>query len=518
MIKKICSLVLILMLFCSYAISQDNDQVAKGVVFEDKNKNGKRDEGEPGIPGVMVSNQREVFLTDSEGKYQIPVSNDSIIFVTKPSGYAVPLNKLNVPKFYYIHKPLGSPEGFRYPAVEPTGDLPESIDFPLTKQTEPDQFKIIALADTQPVDGQELGYVRDDVVTELIGTDAAFTIVLGDLLFDNLLLFPGYNQIMALIGKPVYNVIGNHDMNFLSEDDENADETYHRYYGPNYYSWDYGKVHFMTLDNIIWLGRERNRYGDGLGEKQLEWIKNDIARVPGEKLIVLNMHAPMQYFRGERRLMGDCKELFKILKDRKKVLALSGHTHVTYHNFFTEENGWDGEGSFHHINCVTACGSWWSGPKDYRGIPVADQRDGAPNGYTIIDFDGADYVTTYKAAGFSPDFQMRIYPPDRSKTSGDQRNQILVNIFHGSDQSEVEYSIDGGPFKPMRQEVMDDPLATAFYSGATDSGKSWVNPVSCLHIWIAEFDEKPSRGLHYVTVREKDQYGREHKTSAPFYY
>ena len=49
--------------------------VISGTVFEDVNKNNIRDEGERGIAGVMVSNQREVILTDEDGNYRLPDEN-----------------------------------------------------------------------------------------------------------------------------------------------------------------------------------------------------------------------------------------------------------------------------------------------------------------------------------------------------------------------------------------------------------------------------------------------------------
>ena len=84
-------------------------EFAKGRVYSDINKNGKLDKNEKGIASVSVSNGREVVITDKNGNYQLPVGDDNIIFVVKPSGYAVPLDENNHPKFYYIHKVNGSP-------------------------------------------------------------------------------------------------------------------------------------------------------------------------------------------------------------------------------------------------------------------------------------------------------------------------------------------------------------------------------------------------------------------------
>ncbi|MCS7273628.1 MAG: hypothetical protein NZ550_05720, partial [Fimbriimonadales bacterium] len=70
--------------------------------------NGIRDAGERGIPNVLVSNQREVVKTDAQGRYRLPVNDDTIIFVVKPRGWRTPLSEANVRRFYYVHKPNGS--------------------------------------------------------------------------------------------------------------------------------------------------------------------------------------------------------------------------------------------------------------------------------------------------------------------------------------------------------------------------------------------------------------------------
>src|SRR6478735_11054393 len=79
-------------------------EFATGRVFHDANGNGRCDAGEAGVAGVGVSNGVAVTVTDAEGRYQLPVGNDTILFVIKPSGWAVPVSALNEPRFYYVHK------------------------------------------------------------------------------------------------------------------------------------------------------------------------------------------------------------------------------------------------------------------------------------------------------------------------------------------------------------------------------------------------------------------------------
>ncbi len=122
---------ILIMLFCLLAMETRAQQKALGYVFEDSNKNGKKDRNEKGIANVAVSNGYDVVLTDNNGKYELIVEDDNIIFVIKPSGYKPLVDDNNLPKFYYIHKPLGSPQ-LKYAGTPPTGKLPKSIDFPLT--------------------------------------------------------------------------------------------------------------------------------------------------------------------------------------------------------------------------------------------------------------------------------------------------------------------------------------------------------------------------------------------------
>ncbi|MFK7817977.1 MAG: metallophosphoesterase N-terminal domain-containing protein, partial [Planctomycetaceae bacterium] len=115
-------------------------QTATGRVFEDTNKNRKLDAGETGLAGVRVSNGKQITKTDKDGRYELPVDDDTVIFVIKPRGYRSPLSKNMLPRFYSVHKPNGSPK-LNFPGVKPTGPLPASVDFPMYAQEEPKQFE-----------------------------------------------------------------------------------------------------------------------------------------------------------------------------------------------------------------------------------------------------------------------------------------------------------------------------------------------------------------------------------------
>src|SRR4051812_13258295 len=58
-----------------------------GVVYVDANANATRDASERGVPGVMVSNQRDVVITDSLGRFEIPNGTTGIVSVSVPDGF-----------------------------------------------------------------------------------------------------------------------------------------------------------------------------------------------------------------------------------------------------------------------------------------------------------------------------------------------------------------------------------------------------------------------------------------------
>lgn len=487
-------------------------QSATGTVFHDKNGNGTRDEGEPGIEGIQVSNQREIVTTDAKGGWSLPHSDDTIFFVIKPSGWAPPLNDVNLPQFYYIHKPKGSPSDFRYAGIEPTGPLPKSIDFALTPQKEPKKFKAIFFGDPQPSGLEEINYIAHDVIAELVGTDAKFGVTLGDIMNNNLDLFRPSNANIALIGIPWYNVVGNHDLNFDSKTDKDSDETFHRHFGPNYYSFDYGPVHFIVLDDVEW-GRVnasgRRTYVGGLDERQLTFVKNDLEFVPKEKLIMLMMHIPLTGVENRTKL-------YRLIEKRPYTLSISGHTHWHAHQYIKDSDGWKGAEPHHHIVNVTVSGTWWKGEKDEQGIPHATMRDGAPNGYSIITFDGAKHTLDFKAARRPKSYQMNIFAPDEVPSSKSDDTLIYVNVFNGSSKSKVRMKLKGSDKWIVLEKVLEpDPTYLAVRDRETERApdkKPRLNPpILSDHLWKAPLPAKLPVGSHLIQVEATDAYGRTHK-------
>lgn len=145
---------------------------------------------------------------------------------------------------------------------------------------------------------------------------------------------------------PVFPTPGNHDYNNDNFDRQNDHKVpYYDIFSPpihgeaggvasetkSYYSYDYGNVHFLSLDSY---GREdqATRLYDTLG-KQVQWIKADLAANKNKGWVVAYWHHP-PFSQGSRNSeteldMIKIRENFIRILERNGVdLILCGHSHV----------------------------------------------------------------------------------------------------------------------------------------------------------------------------------------------
>ena len=472
---------------------------ARGVVFHDTNGNGIRDVGEHGIPGVGVSDQRTVTLTDAQGSWVLPGQTKTVYFVIKPWGYKTPVSKDNIPRFYYLHNNT-QPLNLDAPTIPRTGPLPESIDFPLVPQDEPDRFDAIFMGDPQPESHEEVTYFAHDVLEELVGTTAAFAVTLGDITSDRLDLYDHINQATSMVGIPFFNTPGNHDANYDGVDTYDHYETWRTVFGPRYYSFNYGPVHFVILSNVL-FPEGGKKYITGLGRDQLEWLEADLSHVPEDRLVVLSMHvAP-----GGADRITDLGRLNELLEDRAHTLSFSAHSHTISQGFLDESVGWSGTNPHYHINAGAACGRWWQGARDETDIPHATSADGSPNGYFIVSFDGNEYSARFKAARRPADYQMQIQAPDQVEWGRPTNTPVLVNVFSGSPGSTVEMSVDdSGEWIALEFAPQRDPLYARVTERESGQGAS-----TSFHMWEGLLPTGMTPGGHLIRVRTTDIFGQE---------
>ena len=505
-IFSICAL-----LFSIGIMAQSNVQ---GYVFEDANQNAKKDRGENGIPNVAVTNGREVVLTNENGKYELPIGEDDIISVIKPSNYKVVTDENNLPQFFYIHKPKGSPK-LEFKGVAPTGKLPKSVDFGLIAGEEKEEFTALIFGDPQPYTQEEVDFFAKGIVAEVEEIEnVSFGLSLGDLVGNDLNLFNPYIKAVKKVEVPWYNLLGNHDINFDAKTDKMADETFEDHFGPANYAFNYGKVHFIVLDNVLYPDpRNQKGYWGGFREDQFDFLKNNLKFVPKDHLVVLAFHIPLSEPDGDTFRDADREKLFELLKDFPNTLSLSAHTHIQRQDFFSKKEGWMQEEPHHHYNVGTTSGDWYSGKLDLAGVPVSTMRDGTPKGYAFINFIGNKYSIDYKAAGRPKEYQMEIFAPKVVAKGRRSRAGIFVNFFMGTEGDEVLYRINDGEWKEMTylQEIDPSYMKLVHEWDITEElmpGRRSSNPIESKHLWRGNIRTDLETGLHQIEIKATDMFGK----------
>jgi hypothetical protein len=517
-------LLLSLCLLPSFAYAQGIEQV-RGVVYRDDNRNKQRDEGEPGIARVMVSNGRDIVRTDAQGRYQIPLAaaDDSMVFVIKPRDYALPVDSEFIPRFWYQHDPDGSPSR-RYAGAPASGPVPDTVNFGLIAQQEPERFTVAMLADPQVTDEDEVDYYRRSVINSLQAhkDDIALGFSLGDIVNDNLDLYPNIIRETAAVQVPWFNVFGNHDMNLDATDDLGSDDTFESFFGPTTYALQYGPVHFIYFDDVVhWLDAQGDdRYHGGLRDDQLVFIANYLNAIQKHEMVVLLMHIPLV-----DREMGsaigdeDLQRLMNLLSPFKNSVSISGHVHMQQHFYLDQRNGWQGEQAHYHFNLGAASGSWWSGQLDADGIPLTTMRDGTPNGYALIEFSARDYRINYHAARSNE--KLRIMGPGPVVKDSFPLSDVYVNVFNGEPNDAVEYQVDGGRWQPMQRREEKDPFVlqqnlTRLFGLNQANNHRLSHALPSTHLWKANVGTDYLPGSHQLRIRHTDRYGRVSEQSAQF--
>lgn len=159
-----CRALLTLALLAASATLVSSPAVAQvglhhGVVYIDANANGKRDASERGMPGVIVSNQRDVVVTDSLGRFEIPGGSTGIVFVSVPDGFR------------------SSGAFWRTAAAAPA-----PVDFGLVREAQPRSFSFVHASDSHLAPENVDRFRRFRQMTDSL--KPAFALMGGDLVRD----------------------------------------------------------------------------------------------------------------------------------------------------------------------------------------------------------------------------------------------------------------------------------------------------------------------------------------------
>jgi hypothetical protein len=213
------------------------------------------------------------------------------------------------------------------------------------------------------------------------------------------------------------------------------------------------------------------------------------------------------------------------LSGHRHTVSFAGHLHATEHHYLAGDAASPGAAPHHHHPLTAACGSWWSGPRDQRGIPSADSCDGTPNGFHVLSVERKRYTTRFMPAASKSPAQLRVLIDGEHRHAGCQpcnrlgfsvpldalaHCRVIVNVFDGGPRTQVTLAVQGRSERVAMTPVSaPDPLMCALFQGETPR-KAWVTATMSAHLWQAPLPPGLGPGAHVIVVGAQDEYGREH--------
>ncbi|MCD6386026.1 PQQ-binding-like beta-propeller repeat protein [Candidatus Sumerlaeota bacterium] len=234
----------------------------EGVVYLDRNGNNQRDEDEPPLANIPVSDGQDIVFTDKKGRFLLPNATHQARFVF----VCTPRNYIKSPGLYYL-----------------LGEVTEKREFHFGLRKSPveenEPFTFLQITDVHVNGSKRAQYFERELQKiDSLSTTPAFIVSTGDLVNNAQYIkqIKYYLQATKTVNIPIFNVIGNHDRNKGKVRIYN----YVHYCGPDYYSFDYANTHNIVFNIITPTTAEE------------KWLKKDIELLGKDKLIMFFQHYP----------------------------------------------------------------------------------------------------------------------------------------------------------------------------------------------------------------------------------
>lgn len=456
-----------------------------GTITDDKGK---------AIEGVAVSDGYQVVLTNKKGEYKMMRSPKAeFVYYTTPAEYEIntAANGMSIASFY---QPLNSKQKkYNFKLRR----LPNGIE---------SRFNVLMLGDPQVRDNQSVKRFTEEIIPDVKGTITSssvpsYVIALGDIVYDKAELLAPIREALGSTEVPVFLTIGNHDK-IKTENPEimRSTKEYSGAFGPLNYSFDRGNVHFICLDNVIFT--DKDKHTGGFTDEQVLWLKQDLANVPNEKMVILYYHIPLRESDYKNK-----NEILIQLKRFANVHLMCGHTHYHENAIINEPFN-----VYEHIHGAT-CGAWWHSTLN---------GDGTPIGYGVFEVNGTDFSNWYyKAVQYDKNHQIRLYRGDAtfggeygSFTFGQRKNDIIANIWNADNTWKIEVYEDG-VLKGEMQNVSStlgenvhvrDAWAKGFHVGVKNRKIASFNP-PVRHMYMYRLSNPDAK----IKVVATDRFGNKYE-------
>ncbi len=169
-----------------------------------------------------------------------------------------------------------------------------------------------------------------------------FVIISGDVVFGQLYPFEYRREyekcfeMIQMFDVPTYLCPGNHDG--YRRPGEDGLEFWTEYFGPLYYSFDFGDYHFQAINSFDMPASRRLSFffialnwGGSIQDEQLQWIENDLIENAGDLNFMFMHHNPLWETTHDSlvgRKYKNRQELLSIIDQNDVDMVLAGHVHV----------------------------------------------------------------------------------------------------------------------------------------------------------------------------------------------
>lgn len=392
-----------------------------------------------GAKGVSVTDGYSVVRTDATGNYELKPDPQAVfIYITRPAGF-------DVQGSWY--KPLSG-----------------RVDFGLKAAVEnEEEYIFVHVTDTHV--SQSLRSLKglSRFVREVNNLEPKprFIVNSGDLLnLHKALLntpeagradFRSYVGIMNHLTMPHYNVAGDHtDSSYRMDQFPRGDHRcgkalYWEFLGPNFFSFEYGRIHFVSVDfgyhlgqkQILVNGRNLEYPTNKVQSMHVEWLTQDMARRTEGSFVVTTSEADLEQH---------CPDFDQIALQHDIRLQLTGDIHVVSHK----------QRSVPYRSGGALAGCWWN-PKAEQLCP-----DLSPQGYLVYRVKGEKLDHFYKGLG-----QRVAIVSQRAGAPLQGEIKVQAHLVQPHRDESLEFSLDGKEWMPMRE--IGRPFYRALYEATVET-------------------------------------------------
>ncbi len=506
-----------------------------------------------GVPDVVVSDGYNFTQTDESGYYYLNSDKkNGYVFYVIPSGY-MPYTGASSETADKIFPPFW--QAVNYPN---TPTKVEKHDFKLKVENNENHIMFFQ-ADPQVGNRSDNNdynqyitsyFPRTKQEIAAAGSTPIYTTVLGDLSWDYYWYYKSYD-IASYRGTLINNyysfkmrhfsVMGNHDHDGATPEGSDTDfassSRFRQIMGPNCYSYNIGKLHYIVLDDIIY----KNTYTEGasyvkgivgdrdytqaFADDQLAWLEKDLSYVSKDATIMLSVHCPLwginTSFNPYAFLSNNTtQKACNLLKDFKAVHIFSGHRHNTYN---IEPSNYGFNNMYEHTLGAVGGNLWWSGY--YSGHPNCN--DGTPGGWQIFYINGDTITWQFHDLENNGNAQFRVVDGNtlrefyknnttlqeirkayttRQDYSTLEDNVVLVNVFNYDPKWQVQM-FEGSKELTVTRWRCEDVYHTMTYDIPRFEDKGQYTTDNATNWNLHTFKAIASSSNSSITVKVTDRFG-----------